>query len=61
MSQKKKIRTLVSHDDVQRALQRFLKDGGIIHHLPEQESRGHHMVGGDKYQDYEKLSNLVQK
>jgi len=56
-----KIRTLVSHEDIQRAVQRFLKDGGIIVHLPEQNGAERPMVGGEKYQDFETLNNLVSK
>ena len=56
-----KIRTTVSHEDVQRAVKRFLKDGGIIVHLPEQQGGDRPMVGGEKYQDFESINNLVQK
>ena len=57
----KKIGTMVSHEDVQRAVQRFLKDGGIIVRLPEQQGAERPMVGGEKYQDFETLNNLVSK
>ena len=56
-----KIRTMVSHEDIQRAVQRFLKDGGIIVRLPEQQGTERQMVGGEKYQDFETLNNLVAK
>jgi len=61
MKNKKNLRTVLSHDDIQRAVKRFLTDGGIIVHLPEQQNQAHTMVGGEKYQNYETLSNLVSK
>lgn len=48
----------VTQDEISAALQRFIKDGGVIHHLPDQEYSEAKTVGDDKYQAYESLSNL---
>jgi len=57
----KKKTSEVSHEDVQKAVQKFLKDGGIIVQLPEQDSRAYQMVGGEKHQNFESLANLVSR
>ena len=36
----------ISVEELQSAIQKFLKEGGIIQKLPEQKSRSLRMVGG---------------
>lgn len=49
----------VTHQEVQQALHHFLKNGGLIQRLPAQEKQEQPMVGGDKYQNFESLANLI--
>jgi hypothetical protein len=53
-----KLNQKVSHQDVQKAVQQFLKNGGIIVRLPEQKPQPKPVVGGEKYQDYEPYTAL---
>ena len=49
----------VTHQDVRRALRKFLDDGGIIVQLPEQKSEQSAVVGGEKYDEYESLTAIL--
>jgi hypothetical protein len=51
-------RQKISQDEVQLAIQKFLKHGGLIVKLPDQAVRQRKTIGEDKYQIYEALSNL---
>lgn len=53
-----KLNQKVSHQDVQKAVQQFLRSGGIIVRLPEQKSELKPVVGGEKYEDYESYTAL---
>ena len=48
----------ISHQDVQAAINKFMKSGGMIDKLPEQGAHDRRMVGEDKYQIYETLTTL---
>ncbi len=56
-----KLQKKVSHQDVQRALKWFLDDGGLIKHLPDQQTPERPVIGGEKYQNYELLTNLLSR
>jgi len=42
---KGKEKQTISHQELQRAIQRFLKEGGMIQKLPDQKSVAHSHVG----------------
>lgn len=46
----------VTQAEVNAAIQRFVKQGGLIRKLPEQRSQSRQV--GQKYEVYETLSNL---
>ena len=49
----------VTHQDVRRALRKFLDDGGMIVQLPEQKSEQPVVVGGEKYDEYDSLTDIL--
>lgn len=48
----------ITKDEITAALQRFIKNGGVIHHLPDQEYRMAQTIGDEKYDAYESMSDL---
>ncbi len=54
MSTKKKI----TQDEVSTAMYQFMKCGGHIQKLPDQNYCAAHPIGEDKYEAYESLSAL---
>ena len=48
----------VSHQEVQAAIQRFVRKGGLIEKLPEQSAKRRDVIGEDKYEMYEMVSDL---
>lgn len=58
MSRKKK--QTITHEEVQEALKRFVRGGGMIDKLPDQKSSRSEFVGNEKYETYETLSSLLQ-
>lgn len=54
-----KIRNQVSHQQVNMAVRKFLRRGGIIVKLPEQKNQQEVMVGGEKHQNYESLTSIL--
>jgi hypothetical protein len=48
----------ISQEEVSAALQRFLKKGGAIVKLPDQNYIQAHPVGEDKYEIYESITDL---
>ena len=48
----------VSHQEIHAALQKFVRDGGLIKKLPEQSAKRRDVLGEDKYEMYEAVSNL---
>ncbi|HEX9841702.1 MAG TPA: hypothetical protein VGC20_03085 [bacterium] len=55
---KRKGKQEITQQEVSAALARFLKQGGMIKQLPDQNFRPSGPVGGDKYQAYESLNDL---
>ena len=53
-----KAKQKITQTEVSAALQQFINQGGIISQLPDQEFRMAQMVGDDKYDIYEHLSDL---
>ena len=53
-----KFKEKITHPEISSALQQFINEGGIINHLPDQEYQMAQMVGEDKYDVYEHLSDL---
>lgn len=49
----------VTHQDVRKALQKFLDEGGMIVQLPEQQSDQQVVIGADKYDEYESLTAIL--
>lgn len=54
-----KTKNLITQNEVSAALQNFINKGGVIHHLPDQEYNTIPMIGEDKYQIYEAISELM--
>jgi len=48
----------ITHEEVRDALKRFVRKGGNIDKLPDQKSARTEFIGNEKYDTYEKLSNL---
>jgi hypothetical protein len=48
----------VTQEEVSAALARFLKQGGMIQKLPDQNFHATERVGGEKYDAYERLADL---
>ena len=51
-------KNVLKHHEVAAAIQKFLKDGGLIEKLPEQNVRRQDIIGDEKYEMYEKVSRL---
>ena len=49
----------ITHKEVQEALKRFVRHGGMIDKLPEQKSARSEFIGSEKYDTYESLSSLL--
>jgi len=48
----------VSHQEVFAAIQKFVREGGLIKKLPEQSAKRRDIIGDDKYEMYETVSNI---
>jgi len=48
----------ISHQEINQAIKNFLTEGGLIKKLPDQEVKRQEVIGEDKYEIYEPLSNL---
>lgn len=55
---RKKPRRL-THEQVQEALKRFVRSGGMIAKLPDQKTARSEFIGQEKYDTYESLSSLM--
>lgn len=53
-----KSKNKISHLDVSAALQKFINDGGMINHLPDQECDTTQTIGEEKYDIYESMTGL---
>ncbi|MEE8396678.1 MAG: hypothetical protein V3S29_11530 [bacterium] len=42
----KEKKSSISHEELQRAVSKFINEGGIITKLPDQKALGQHRVGG---------------
>ena len=51
----------ISQEEVSAAIQQFLKEGGLIEHLPNQGSPEGKVVGESKYDIYESFNDLTQQ
>ncbi|MDH4120170.1 MAG: hypothetical protein OEV94_00475 [Deltaproteobacteria bacterium] len=49
----------VTHDQVLNAIQKFQAQGGIIHKLPEQKIIRAEMLGEEKHNPFETLTNIM--
>lgn len=56
---KKRLGQEVSHEEIHKAMKKFLGKGGKVSHLPEQTLENRHSVDWEKYQDYEQLSSIL--
>ena len=48
----------VSHQEVSSAIQKFVREGGLIKKLPEQSAKRRDIIGEEKYEMYESVSKL---
>ena len=53
-----KNKKLITEEDVQNALHKFVKDGGLIKHLPDQVTPGNTLVGA-RWGVYEVVSDTA--
>ena len=53
-----KARGKITQVEVSAALQKFIKKGGMIKRLPDQEYKPATPIGEEKYQIYEPISDL---
>ena len=51
--------TPISHQEVANAVQQFLKNGGMISKLPDQNYNASSNVGGEKYEAFEAPADLI--
>jgi hypothetical protein len=48
-----------THEEIQAAVQRFVRQGGNIDKLPDQKSSRSEFVGSEKYESFETFSSLL--
>ena len=53
-----KKKTRITQQEIAAALRQFIGRGGVIHHLPDQKYQIAKMIGDEKYQVYESISDL---
>ena len=53
-----KKKTMITPQEIAVALRQFISRGGVIHHLPDQKYQIAKMIGDEKYQVYESISDL---
>ena len=59
MNNKNKNKKAITQEEVALAIKKFQENGGIIVKLPDQEFKSHKVVGSEKYQNFESISNLI--
>jgi hypothetical protein len=42
-----------------KAVRKFLEHGGIIEQLPDQKSETMVVIGGEKYEEFESLTDII--
>ena len=50
--------TELSHQELYSAIQKFVREGGLIKKLPEQNAKRRDVIGEEKYEMYESVSKL---
>lgn len=48
-----------THQEVIKAVRKFLEHGGIIEQLPDQKSEQMVVIGGEKYEEFESLTDII--
>lgn len=58
MRRRAKNQQSISHTEIDNAVQEFLSVGGKITHLPDQKLYVPTVIGGDRWDAYENISNF---
>lgn len=59
MKTRKGAKTAISHEEVQRAIDKFKSQGGLIKRLPDQRAPARTLVGG-KYAEFEVIAGFSE-